>query len=224
DLLGILPERKEVESFVADSVADKRSRLIDGILERPEYAQFWALKWADLLRLKTARLGGGAAHKLHRWLVRAVQENRPYDAIARDLLTASGSTLQNPPAGFYRAAGDVNDCAETTAQLFPGTRIQCAKCHNHPFDRWSQDNYYGIGAFFARVGLTNLPGDETLVYALKSGEVIQPRTHHVVEPWLPGVERSMLAANEGEDRRDLLARLLATKDNRLFAEVAANRI
>jgi len=224
DVLGILPERKEAEVFAADASADKRSRLVDALLEQPEYAQFWALKWADLLRVKSGRLGSAATHKLHRWLVRSVQVNRPYDQIARELLTASGSTLQNPPAGFYRAAADTNDCAETTAQLFLGIRIQCAKCHNHPFDRWSQDNYYGIGAFFARVGRTNLAGDETLVYSQKSGEVIQPRTHHAVEPWLPGVEPAKLAAASGEDRRELLARLLATKDNRLFAEVAANRI
>jgi hypothetical protein len=225
DVLGILPERKEVETFVSDASADKRAKLIDALLERPEYAEFWALKWADLLRLKSARLGSGAAHKLHRWLVRAVQENRPYDRIARELLTASGSTLQNPPAGFYRAAADMNDCAETTAQLFLGIRIQCAKCHNHPFDRWSQDNYYGIGAFFARVGRANLPtGDETLVYSLPRGEVTQPRTHKQIQPWLPGIEPAKLAAAAGEDRRELLGRLLATKDNRLFAEVAANRI
>ncbi len=224
DVLGVLPERKEVEAFARDTSEGKRARLIDALLERPEYAEFWALKWADLLRLKSARLGSGAAHKLHRWLVRAVRENRPYDRIARELLTASGSTLQNPPAGFYRAAADMNDCAETTAQLFLGIRIQCAKCHNHPFDRWSQDNYYGIGAFFARVGRANLPrGDETLVYSLPNGEVTQPRTGQQVQPWLPDVDPSRLAA-PGEDRRELLARLLATKDNRLFAEVAANRI
>ena len=225
DVLGILPERKEVEAFVGDASADKRVRLIDVLLERPEYAEFWALKWADLLRVKSARLGSGGAHKLHRWLVTAVRENRPYDHIARELLTASGSTLQNPPAGFYRAAADMNDCAETTAQLFLGIRIQCAKCHNHPFDRWSQDNYYGIGAFFARVGRANLPsGDETLVYSLPRGEVTQPRTQKQISPWLPGVEPAKLAAGAGEDRRELLARLLATKDNRLFAQVAANRI
>ena len=225
DVLGILPERRVVEAFASDPSSDKRSKLIDSLLERPEYAEFWALKWADLLRVKSGRLGSGAAHKLHRWLVRAVQENRPYDSIARELLTASGSTLQNPPAGFYRAAADMNDCAETTAQLFLGIRIQCAKCHNHPFDRWSQDNYYGIGAFFARIGRTNLPGgEETLVYSLPRGEVTQPRTNKQVQPWLPGVEPAKLMAGNSEDRRELLGRLLATKDNRLFAEVAANRI
>jgi hypothetical protein len=226
DVLGVLPERKVVEAFVADAASDKRGRLIDTLLEQPEYAQFWALKWADLLRVKSARLGSGAAHKLHRWLVTAVRENRPYDRITRELLTASGSTLQNPPAGFYRAAADMNDCAETTAQLFLGIRIQCAKCHNHPFDRWSQDNYYGIGAFFARVGRASLPGgEETLVYSLIRGEVTQPRTQKQVPPWLPGVEPAKLAAAApAEDRREVLARLLATPDNRLFAEVAANRI
>ena len=224
DVLGILPDRKEVEAFASDAAADKRAKLVDALLERPEYADLWAQKWADLLRVKSGRLGTAATHKLHRWLVTAVRENRPYDRIARELLTASGSTLQNPPAGFYRAAGDMNDCAETTSQLFLGIRIQCAKCHNHPFDRWSQDNYYGIGAFFARVGRANLPGNETLIYSLPRGEVTQPRTQRQVAPWLPGVEPGRLAATPTEDRRELLARLLATKENHLFAEVAANRI
>lgn len=224
DVLGILPERKEVEAFTSDPSADKRARLIDSLLERPEYAEFWALKLADLLRVKSGRLGTGGMHKLHRWLVRVVGQNRPYDHIARELLTASGSTLQNPPAGFYRGAADVNDCAETTSQIFLGIRIQCAKCHNHPFDRWSQDNYYGIGAFFARVGRANLPGgEETLVYSLPRGEVTQPRTQRQMSPWLPGVEPQKLS-QPADDRRELLARLLATPENRLFSEVAANRI
>lgn len=224
DVIGLLPSRAEVEAFVTDGSADKRTKLINALLERPDYAEHWAQKWADLLRVKSGRMGTAAMHKFHRWLVAALRENRPYDQICRDLLTAEGSTLQNPPATFYRAAADMNDCAETTAQLFLGIRIQCAKCHNHPFDRWSQDNYYGIGAFFARVGRTPQPGlGDLLVFSQSQGEVTQPRTGKQVVPWLPGVSADKLAA-PAIDRRQLLASLLATGENRLFAEVAANRI
>ena len=224
DLIGLLPTPAEAASFTANTDPHKRDQLIDALLERPEYADFWALLWADLLRVKSGRLGAPAAFKLHRWLVASVAKNRPYDAIARDLLAASGGTLANPPANFYRAAGDANDCGETIAQLFLGIRIQCAKCHNHPFDRWSQQNYLGLGAFFARVGRKpSASADEIFVYSLPQGEALHPRTGKPAPPWLPGIDVAARSQPD-EDRRLLLARLLATGENRQFAEVAANRI
>ena len=223
DVLGILPTRAETEAFVADVHADKRNRLIDALLERPEYAEFWALRWADLLRVKSGRIGAPAVHKFHRWLVAAMRENKPYDRLVRELIAASGSTITSPPANFYRTAADVNDCSETTAQLFLGIRIQCAKCHNHPFDRWSQDSYYQLGAFFSRVGRKATgSADEMIIFTAPQGEVVQPRTQQQVAPALPLVEQ--VALLPGEDRRAALARALATPENRQFAEVGANRI
>lgn len=137
-----------VERFVADKDPAKRARLIDKLLARPEHALFWAQRWADLLRVSEQRLTAVGARKYHEWIVKAVRDNTPWDQFAMALLTASGDTYKNPPANYYRAAGDTAAVTETTAQLFMGVRIGCAKCHNHPFESWTQDDYYGISAVF----------------------------------------------------------------------------
>jgi hypothetical protein len=223
DTLGILPPRGDVVGFVADASPEKRSQLIDRLLERPEFAEQLAQRWADVLRVKSGKLGAPAAHKLHRWLVEATRRNMPYDELARTLLTAEGSTLQNPPASFFRATADTNECAEATAQLFLAARIQCAKCHNHPFDRWSQDQYHALGAFFARVQRKNTGQEgETLIFTAAAGEVIQPRTGKAVPPSVPGMSQAEKAANA--DRRDALAAWLSSRENKHFAQVGANRI
>jgi hypothetical protein len=151
DVIGLLPQPSETTAFLSDADPQKREKLVDGLMTRPECSEFWALKWGDLLRIRNAKVTNGGVHKFHRWLVAAFRDNMPYDQFARQLLTAEGSTFVNPAANYYRTATETNDCTETTSQLFLGIRIQCAKCHNHPFERWSQDNYYGIGAFFNRV-------------------------------------------------------------------------
>ena len=221
DTLGLLPPRSEVEAFAADLAQDKRNQLIDRLLERAEFAEQLAQRWADVLRVKSGKLGAPAAHKLHRWLVEAMRQNLPYDDLARSLLTAEGSTLQNPPANFFRATADTNECAEATAQLFLAARIQCAKCHNHPFDRWSQDQYHALGAFFARVQRKSTGQEgETLIFTAAAGEVIQPRTGKAVPPSIPGMSQVETAA----DRRDALAAWLSNRENKHFAQVGANRI
>jgi hypothetical protein len=235
DTLGLLPPRAEVEAFVADQSPEKRSQLIDRLLERPEFAEQLAQRWADVLRVKSGKLGAPAAHKLHRWLVEAMRRNMPYDELAQTLLTAEGSTLQNPPANFFRATADTNECAEATAQLFLAARIQCAKCHNHPFDRWSQDQYHALGAFFARVQRKSTGQEgETLIFTSAAGELVQPRTGKVVLPSVPGMQPvEDLAAVHGtpqrafptaRDRRDVLADWMTASNNKHFAQVGANRI
>ena len=170
DVIGILPDAGRNGRLPGrHRSADKRAKLIDALLERPEYAEFWALKWGDLLRIRNAKVSNAGVHKFHRWLVAAFRDNMPYDQFARELLTADGSTFVNPPANYFRTATDTNDCTETTSQLFLGIRIQCAKCHNHPFERWTQDNYYGIGAFFNRV--QRKPGVESR----RAGDLGRPR-------------------------------------------------
>ena len=222
DVLGILPTRVETESFLANTDEFKRDKLIDRLLLREEYADFWAQKWSDLLRVKSSKLSASGLHKFHRWIVHSMRENKPYDQLARELLTARGSTFVNPPAGFYRAMADPNDCAESVSQLFLGIRIQCAKCHNHPFDRWSQDNYYGIGAFFSRVQRKPLSGGEAFVWLDRTSEVTQPRTGQEVKPWLPLA--GDVALGTEQDRRELFADWLTSADNPFFARVAVNRI
>jgi hypothetical protein len=152
-----------------------------------------------------------------------MEENMPYDQFARELLTATGSTLTNPAANFYRTAGDANDCVETVAQVFLGARLQCAKCHNHPFERWTQDNYYGMAAFFNRVQRKNSPRPgEMVIWVARSGEVTQPRTGEQMKPWVP--VRGELDGNTELDRRLELMDWLASRDNPYFARIEVNRM
>jgi len=223
DVLGQLPTLEETRQFLADSRPDKRRLLIDQLLSRPEHARFWALKWGDLLRLTAQQVGPSGVFKYHRWLERAFAQNMPYDEFVRQLLLARGSTLENPPANFYRTTSDAQDSVESVCQLFLGARVQCAKCHNHPFERWTQDDYYGLAAFFHRVQKKKSPrSDELWVFVATSGEVTQPRTGKVMKPWLPG--RGTVDAADVPDRREIFVQWLTSPDNLWFAQVEANRI
>lgn len=223
DVIGQLPTLEETQGFLADTAGDKRTKLIDALLARPEHAKFWALKWGDLLRLTSTQIGGQGVHKYHRWLERAMETNMPYDRFAAELISASGSTLDNPAANFYRTATDTLDSVESISQVFLGARLQCAKCHNHPFERWTQDNYYGMAAFFNRVQRKKSPRtDELLIYVAASGEVTQPRTGKQMKPWLPG--KGEIDPPAGTDRREPFVAWLTANDNQLFAKVEANRL
>lgn len=223
DVIGLLPTSQETIDFLADTSSDKRARLIDRLLERDEYAKFWALKWGDLLKLTSKSIGNEGVFKFYRWVENAMRSNMPYDRFASELIAGSGSTLENPPANFYRSATDMNECVETVSQVFLGARLQCAKCHNHPFERWTQDNYYGLGAFFNRLQrkTTQRPG-EMFIWAASSGEVTQPRTLKQMKPWLPGVG-SLESETQG-DRRQSLVQWLVAPANPYFAKIEVNRI
>jgi hypothetical protein len=223
DVLGVLPTIAEQDAFFAGPEPGRRQRLIDSLLERPEYARFWALKWGDLLRLRKDDVKEAGVHKFHQWLVEVFEKNTPFNQFARELLTAQGSTYEHPAANYYRACEEPIEAAETTAQLFLGSRIQCAKCHNHPFENWTQDNFYGLTAFFNRVG--RKPGlrfEEEIVYVAREGEVRQPRTGQVMKPWLPG--DGLLEDAKSQDRRKAFADWLTKAENPFFARVAVNRI
>ncbi|MFM8891617.1 MAG: DUF1549 domain-containing protein, partial [Planctomycetia bacterium] len=223
DLVGLLPTVAETEAFLADTAGDKRARLVDRLLEREEHARYWALKWGDILRLTRKLAGDQGVFKYHRWLEDSFRTNKPHDQFARELLLGSGSSFENPPANFYRTTTDVNETAETVAQLFLGVRLQCAKCHNHPFDRWSQDDYYGLGAFFERVRKRKTPlADETFVYVASSGETKQPRSGAIVKPALPRVGPVEMPPDA--DRREAFVAWLLAHDNPFFARVEANRV
>jgi hypothetical protein len=175
------------------------------------------------LRMTSTQIGGQGVHKYHRWLERAFEANMPYDRFAAELVSSSGSTLDNPTANFYRTATDTLDAVESISQVFLGARLQCAKCHNHPFERWTQDNYYGMAAFFNRVQRKKSPrADELFIFVATSGEVTQPRTGKQMKPWLPG--KGDIDPPAGTDRREPFVAWLTAKDNRLFAKVEANRL
>ncbi len=223
DVLGILPAMAEVKAFQSDSNADKRERLIDRVLDRPEYAEYWAHRWGDLLQVKAGKLARTGAERMHAYLVDAARTNMPFDRFARALLTSQGSTFTNPAASFFRTSADSFSRAENTAQLFLGARIQCAKCHNHPGDTWTQDAYHGIGAFFARVAQKPGPTPgEMLVSLADKGEITQPLTNKLARPMLPGV--GLVTLPEGKDRREVFADWLTRPDNPYFARVAVNRV
>ena len=231
DLCGILPSLAETSRFLADPAPDKRAKLIDGLLDRPEYADFWTLKWSDVLRSNRKTIQVKGIHVFQKWLREHIERNTPFDRVVRELLTADGSTFANPPANYYRIARDPQNLAETTAQLFFGVRMQCAKCHNHPFERWTQDDYYSMAAFFARVrqkkdpiegGKTpQNPGAEW-IYIDRAGEVVQPRTGKTMAPKFMGGGLANVPA--GKDRREVFADWLTSKSNPFFAHSVVNRV
>jgi hypothetical protein len=223
DVIGLLPTPDEARRFASDKSPGKRSRLIDELLERPEFARFQAQKWGDLLRLSRKQIGVTSVFKYSRWLSGAMSSNMPYDQFARELLTASGSTMTSPAGNYYRTAADTLDAMETTAQLFLGTRIQCAKCHNHPFERWTQNDYYGLAAFFSGIERrkTDRP-EEVVLWASGTGEIRHPATGRVMQPWVPGDDE--LAVDAVTDRRQAFAAWLTSRDNPFFARVEVNRL
>ena len=252
DVTGLLPTAEESRSFVRDTESDKRSRLIDELLERPAHADFWALKWSDLLRNEEKALDRKGVQAFHHWIRQSVAQNKPLDDFVRELVTARGSTYDHPPANFYRSLRDPISRAESTAQVFLGTRLQCAKCHNHPFDRWTQTDYYDWANLFARVDykvMDNRRRDdldkhefvgEQVVWMARSGSVQNPQTGRPassrfldMSPLDPGplsagvVGDSNVAEDSNRPPGDVLSSMsdwLTSPDNPLFARVQANRI
>jgi hypothetical protein len=223
DVTGLLPSVEVTRKFLADTSADKRVKLIDELLASAEHAKFQTLQWGDTLRIRNASVSSPGVFKFYRWLIRSFEQNMPYDQFARELLTASGSSFENPAANYFRTASNTNDCTESTAQIFLGARLECAKCHNHPHEKWTQDNYYGLAAFFNRIQRdTTLRQDEMFISVADKGEVTQPRTSQQMKPWLPGV--GDVDIEDGTDRRFTLADWLTSPENSLFAKVEVNRL
>lgn len=223
DLTGRLPTLEETQTFIADQSEAKRANLVDRLLASDDYAQFWSMKWGDLLRCNSRRLTASGVHKFRRWLFDVVRNDMPLNQFAEELLTATGSVQQTPAANYWRASRDEIDATETTAQLFLGIRIQCAKCHNHPFEKWTQDDYYGIAAAFKRVGRKNSPvPDDEIVFVSNSGEVTQPRTGQTMKVRL--LLQGDVDVPADQDRRAVFAEWLTADSNPFFAKSVANRI
>jgi hypothetical protein len=225
DATGVLPTPAEVEAFLADPspMAARRAQVIDRLMNRPEFYDFWTLKFADILRSNGRLIQSKGTYVFNRWIREQLERDTPMDEFVRSLLTADGSAMRNPAANYYRISRDPENSVETTAQLFLGVRIQCAKCHNHPFERWTQDDYYGFAAFFSRVKQKNgpLPDDE-VIFTVSQGEVRQPRTGKVMKPKALGGPTFDDAPQA--DRRDALASWLTGAENPFFARSLVNRI
>ena len=234
DAIGRLPDPAEARAFLADdSARETRSKLVDRLVGRPEFADFWALKWADLLRNEEKTMGEKGVWVFQRWLRDQFAADVPLDEFARRLITAKGSTWSNPPASFYRTNRDPMTAAETIGQVFLGVRLQCARCHNHPFDVWTQNDYYGLAAFFGNVRqkeIDNVRRDnldkheingDVIIYLSGEPETVQPRSGEMMVPKAPGGPKPNLHGDP--DARDDLAGWL-TVDNRQFARNMANRV
>lgn len=225
DVLGVLPSPDEVARFTSDPSPDRRSRLIESTLDRPEFYDFWTLKFADILRSNGRLIQPKGAYVYNRWIRDRLERDEPIDSFVRDLLTADGSTFKNPAANYYRVSRDPENSVETTAQLFLGVRIQCAKCHNHPFERWTQDDYYGFAAFFS--GVRHKKGsldDEEVVFESGGGEVRQPRSGRVMKPKALGGPEYADGGGAPRSRRVRLAGWLTSSENPFFAKSLVNRI
>jgi hypothetical protein len=223
DAAGILPTPAEVHRFLADSAADKRARLIDALLERPEFVDYWAYKWSDLLLVSTRKLPQPAVWAFYQYIRQSVADNKPWDQFARDVLTAKGSTLDNGAANYFVLHKDVTDLTEATSVTFMGMSITCARCHNHPLEKWTQDQYWGMANLFGRVGLKNGDrGGEVTVQSLPTGEVLHPR-RGVAMPPAP-LDAPALPFDSSADRRAYFAKWLTGPDNPYFARAIVNRV
>lgn len=234
DLLGLFPTAEEARKFVADPRKDKRVRVIDQLLERPEFADYWALKWSDLLRAEERALDQKGLLNFHHWIRQSIAENKPLDEFVREMISARGSTYLNPAANFYRANRDPVTRAEAAAQVFLGTRLQCAQCHNHPFDRWTQDDYYNWAAVFAKVDYKVLQNKRTdtndkhefkgeqIVFLNRQGEVKNPRSGRAAVPQF--LSAGAGAVEKDVDELEVLARWMTAPENPFFARSQVNRI
>jgi hypothetical protein len=230
DAIGTLPTEDEARTFVEDSRADKRARLVDALLERSEYASFWTVKFEDWFRNCQLNSQGRSMGKFKEWLRERIAADRPYDQMVREVLTSQGDTFQNPAANFWHPATDfmlkkfdVNKVTPTVSRLFLGVRVECAECHNHPLENLTQDDFYGLSAFFAKMRVKHGYAEYRRTWYLdEEGEVVHPVTKKPVQPKLLGADRPQFAP--GEDRRKVLAEWITSPSNPYFARATVNRI
>jgi hypothetical protein len=223
DACGVLPTPEERRRFLEDKSPDKRAKLIDSLLERPEFIDYWAYKWSDLFLVSTRKLPQQDVWAFYRFIRESVAENKPWDRFAREILTASGSSLEHGAANYYVLHKDVTDLTEATSVTFMGMSITCCRCHNHPLEKWTQDQYWEMANLFARVALKNgdRPGEVT-VQSQPSGDVPHPR-RGVPMPPTP-LDGKPLAADSKLDRRQYFAEWLTSPDNPYFARAITNRV
>jgi hypothetical protein len=228
DLIGRLPTPDEVRAFLADASEGKRERLVDALLQRPEFADHWANKWADLLRPNPYHVGIKATFNYDQWIRDSFRQNKPLDQFARELITAQGSTWKNGASVLFRDRRQPEEITTLVSQLFLGIRLDCAKCHHHPFEKWGQDDFYSFAAFFARVGRKGtgisapISGGEEIITIAKQGQVLHPLTKAVMPPRPLFGEPLKLDAET--DPREALADWITSPSNDYFSQVMVNRV
>ena len=221
DIIGTLPTVDEAKSFLSDTHPDRRSMLVDQLLQRPEYADYWALKWSDLLRVNRRELGHKRAFEYYNWIRRSCAENKPLDQFVRELLLAEGPMTDVPAANFYKVVDKPDKMASAVSQIFLGVRIECAQCHHHPFDRWSQTDFYGMQAFFNQVSFkTSMRGE--IIQATGNAKTLHPRTGQ--EVFAHALNTQMPDTSLATDPRKMLVDWMTANDNPMFAHNLANRM
>ncbi|HZJ17841.1 MAG TPA: DUF1549 domain-containing protein, partial [Chthoniobacteraceae bacterium] len=220
DIAGHLPTLEEAQRFVADTDPAKRDRLIDSLLASPEYADYFANKWSALLRNKRSKINDArVTFAFHDWIRECFLTNKPYDQFVRELVAASGAVEENPAVAWYRQVKEPQQQLEDTAQLFLGMRLQCAQCHHHPFEKWSQQDYYGFAAFFSQVGRK---AKDTVVFPRRgAATAVNKKTRQNVKP--VGLGAAPTEISPDDDPRLALADWLSSKDNPFFARALVNR-
>lgn len=234
DSIGLLPTEKETSAFLANTAPDKRARLIDALLERREFADVWALKFTELFRAGTREAGNKGARIVYEYIRQSFRDNKPYDRFVRELILSQGAHsfetssiagLKTSPTSFYNVSFDSNapDHATNISQLFLGVRIECAKCHNHPWEKWTQDDFYGFAAFFARVGIKEVyENDENATQYMEEGFVEHPKTKKRVDPKF--LDGQTIKDSQDADLREPLLDWMTSPRNPFFAREIANRI
>ena len=227
-VIGRLPTPEETRHYFADTDPKKREKLIDRLLARPEYADFWANKWTDLLRPNPYHVGIKATYTYDQWIREQFRKNVPYDRFVRDIVTARGSTWKNGATVFYRNRREPEELAPMVSRLFLGVRLDCAKCHQHPSEKWSQTDFYSFAAFFSRIGRKGqgisapISGGEEVLFVADSGTVKHPLTGETLSP--TPLLGTPLAIPTGADPREALANWITAKENPFFAKVIVNRV
>ena len=227
DAAGILPTRAETEAFLGDTRPDKRVRLVNALLARPEFVDYWTYKWSDLLLVSSRSLGRNNVRAFYGWIRAAVAANRPWDQFVYELTTASGRTDENGAANYFAIHRSPVDIAENYTQAFLGLTLTCARCHNHPMEKWTQVDYYAFANLFARVSIKDdgnfsAKSDTATVFSTDAGEILHPRLGVAMAPRpLDGVP---MPSHSRVDRRVYVARWLTSADNRQFARTLVNRV
>jgi len=223
DITGQLPTEDEYSTFMGDTAEDKRAALIERLLSRKEFSEIWAMKFAQLLMIKSSnQVSYKSAFLYNQWLTDNFARNVPLDQMVRELLGATGGTFSNPATNYYQIELDTLKRAENVAQVFMGIRTQCAQCHNHPLDRWTMDDYYGFAAFFCQTGTKNAEDyREKIVYDRRSGEVKHPVSGATMVPQFLGGKP---VETKGQDRRVVMAEWLTSAENPYFSTSIANRV
>jgi len=227
DLIGIPPTPQEIREFLAaPNVPGKRAKMIDTLMKRPEFVDHWTVKWGDLLQNSRRYLGDKATWAFREWIRDSLIANKPYDKMVRELITSRGSAYDNPAANYFRVTRDPKPSMEKTSQVFLGVRMVCAQCHDHPFEQWTQNQYYQLAAFFAAVGLKPgfETGDEILYLKREDYEVKHPKTGLPVEPKYLIASTGAPPIPKSGDQRTALADWLTSKNNPFFAKAIVNRM